>query len=306
MAVGFGYSRRPMSTPELEAEQEVDFAKLWRALVQHWWLPAVGLVAGAVIGALVTVGHTTSWKATSQVYLGQALVGGSLAQLAPTSITLASNAVTSGQTIRAVAAQLGIPTAKLSGHVSTSPVFGETGTKVGAPTPIMAITVSGLPRHAALAAADALAQAAVVDVARFETSKLGTLRQHLAFDNAQIKAVNDRLASARAVQAQVLADKTLSSTDRLLGVVSQNAVITQALTQQIALVQDSFAVQQSITLAQDIGTARVLTLASAHGSPGASRRTAVAIGAFIGLILGIIAALVWEPLVARRRQPATA
>jgi hypothetical protein len=303
--VGFGYSRRAMSTQELDAEQEVDFGKLWRTLLQHWWLPVIGLIAGAIIGALVTVGRTGTWKATSQVYLGQALVGGSLAQLAPTSITLASNAVTSGQTIRAVAAHLKIPPSKLSGNVKTSPVFGQTGTKVGAPTPLMSITVTGLPRQTALAAANALALAAVSDVAKFQTAKLGTLKQHLAFDNAQIKAVNDRLASARAVQAQVLADKTLSSTDRLLGVVSQNAVITQALTQQIALVQDSFQVQQSITLAQDIESARVITPATAERSAGPSHRTAVAIGAFIGLILGIIAALVWEPLVTRRRQPAT-
>jgi hypothetical protein len=303
--VGFGYSRRAMSTPELDVEQEVDFAKLWRALVQRWWLPVVGILAGAMIGALATIGRSTTWKATSQVYLGQALVGGSVASLAPTSVTLASNAVTSAQTIRTVAAKIGVTPSKLIGHVSTSPVFGETGTKVGAPTPIMSITVSGLPRRLARDAASALAAAAVTDVAKFQTSRVSTLKTHLAFDTSQLNAVNERLAAARAVQSQVLADKLLSSTDRLLGLVSQNAVITQALAQQIGLVQDSFQVQQSITLAEDIATARVLTPASLSATAGASRRSAAAIGALIGLILGIIAALVWEPLVTRRRQPAT-
>jgi hypothetical protein len=282
--------------PEMDAEQEVDFARYWRALAARWWLPLAGIVLGAIIGAFASLGGSSGWKATTQIYLGHALVGGSLIQLAPTAVSLTSSAVTSEAATRSVASKIGVPPSRLRGHVETRPVFGETGTKVGTPTPIMEITVTGLPRGKVALAANALGAIAVKEAASIQVSKLGLLRQHLAFDQAQLAAVNARLTAARETQSQILADKALSATDRLLGIVNQNAVITQALAQQIGLQDDAFQVQQSIQAVADIGTAKVVTPASAESSPGPSRRTAIAVGAFIGLIVGIFAAVLWEPL----------
>src|SRR5262249_38497100 len=121
---------------------------------------------------------------------------------------------------------------------------------------------------------------------------------------AQLAAVNDRLAAARQTQAQVLADKTISATDKLVSTANLNSVITQALAQQVGLAQNRFEIIQELSLAQTIELGRMLPGAAATKEAAPSRRTAPAIGAFIGLILGIIAALVWEPLVTRRQQPA--
>ena len=54
-----------------EAEQEVDFARYGRMLARRWWLVAVGVVAGAVIGYLVSLGGTKLYSATATIYLGQ-------------------------------------------------------------------------------------------------------------------------------------------------------------------------------------------------------------------------------------------
>ena len=54
-----------------EAEQEVDFAHYGRMLARRWWLVAVGVVAGAVIGYLVSLGGTKLFNATATIYLGQ-------------------------------------------------------------------------------------------------------------------------------------------------------------------------------------------------------------------------------------------
>ena len=54
-----------------EAEQEVDFARYVRLLAVRWWLLAAGLVAGAVIGYLISLGGTQVYKATATLYLGQ-------------------------------------------------------------------------------------------------------------------------------------------------------------------------------------------------------------------------------------------
>ena len=54
-----------------EAEQEVDFARYVKLLGVRWWLLAAGLVAGAVIGYLVSLGGSQVYSATATVYLGQ-------------------------------------------------------------------------------------------------------------------------------------------------------------------------------------------------------------------------------------------
>src|SRR4051812_6061133 len=60
-------------TPDLDAEREVDLGRHWHALIQRWWLPALGLVLGAVIGYLVSVGGSQVYTAKTSVYLGQPL-----------------------------------------------------------------------------------------------------------------------------------------------------------------------------------------------------------------------------------------
>src|SRR4029453_17819233 len=84
---------------DVETEQEVDFGRYWRAIAARWWLPVGGLVAGLVIGYLVSLGtHSSTYKATAQVYLGQPLAPGGAAPVgsAPTSLGLVSNYVPGG------------------------------------------------------------------------------------------------------------------------------------------------------------------------------------------------------------------
>jgi uncharacterized protein involved in exopolysaccharide biosynthesis len=64
-----------------------------------------------------------------------------------------------------------------------------------------------------------------------------------------------------------------------------------------------FTTRRSISLAEDIEATRITASAVAVKSEPTSRRTSVIVGAFIGFLLGIIAALVWDP-VARRFGPA--
>ena len=48
---------------ESEPEQEVDLRTLWQRLQSYWWLPLAGLVLGAVVGVLVSVGGGQTWRA---------------------------------------------------------------------------------------------------------------------------------------------------------------------------------------------------------------------------------------------------
>src|ERR671934_1332543 len=59
-----------MTARELEAEQEVDLGRYWSALAARWWLPVVGLLVGAAIAYVISLGGSNSFKASATVYLG--------------------------------------------------------------------------------------------------------------------------------------------------------------------------------------------------------------------------------------------
>src|SRR6266513_3954523 len=113
-------SRAPVF--DLDAEQEVDFGRYWRLIAARWWLLVGLLVAGLVIGYLVSLGtNSTTYKATALVYLGQPLApdGAAPVSSAPTTLGLVSNLVTSATTVREVAAKVGLKEGRLSGHITT-------------------------------------------------------------------------------------------------------------------------------------------------------------------------------------------
>jgi hypothetical protein len=288
---------------DVDAEQEVDFGRYWRAIAARWWLPVAGLVAGLVIGYVVALGtNSSTYKATAQVYLGQPLAPGGAAPVgsAPTSLGLVSNFVTAESTIKKVAKQVGLKPARLRGRVTTKPITGITGAKVGTPAPLLAITVTGSPPAKVAAAANALGNLVIEQVAPYQTAKIESLRSQLAYDDAQLEAIANRLKAAQTLQAQILKDTTISATDKLVALANQNSVITQALQQQNTISLDRFTVRQQLSLAEDVEAGRIVSQAAATKTAGANSRTGAAIGGLIGLIVGILAALLWDPLTRRQ------
>ena len=290
---------------DVDAEQEVDFGRYWRAIAARWWLPVGGLVVGLVIGYLVAQGtHSSAYTATAQVYLGQPLAPGGAAPVAsaPTSLGLVSNFATAESTIKRVARQVGLKPGRLRGRVTTKPITGITGAKVGTPAPLLAITVTGSAPAKVAAAANALGALVIKQVAPYQTAKIQSLRDQLAYDDSQLEAIGNRLKAAQTLQAQILKDTTISATDKLVALANQNSVITQALQQQNTISLDRFTVRQQLSLAQDVESGRIVSQASATRTAGANSRTGAAIGGLIGLIVGILAALLWDPLTGRRAE----
>ena len=294
------------ASPELDAEQEVDFGRYWRALVMRWWLPLVGIAAGAVIGALVTLGGSTRYAATAQVYLGEPLAPGAGGQIlsVPTRLGLISNLVTGEAIVKRVADKVGLRPSRLKSQISTKTILADVGGRVGAPTPLIEIIVTGASPAKDAAAANELAALVVRRASVYVDTKIQVLKDHDAYDARQLALVRERLAIARQEQQAVLADKSLGLSERLISLENFNSVIVSSQGRQSALEQDQFSIRQLLTLAREVERSRIVEPAVAERAAAPSRRTAVVIGAFIGLIVGIFAALLWEPVVARARpQP---
>jgi uncharacterized protein involved in exopolysaccharide biosynthesis len=292
------------SVPDLDAEQEVDFGRYWRMIAARWWLPVGLLVAGLVIGYLVSLGtNSTTYKATAQVYLGQPLApaGAAPVSSAPTSLGLVSNLVTSEGTVRSVAARVGLKPGRLRGRITTKPILGITAAKVGTPAPLLAITVSGSPPRKIADAANRLAAVVVRAVSGYTDVKIEKLKEQIDFDDTSIARNNDRFAIAQRQQASILDDRSLVATERLLLLANINTTLVTVEQRLGQLESDRLDAQQFLSLAENVERARITSRAVATKTAGPNSRTGAAVGGLIGLILGILAALAWDPVAARSR-----
>ncbi len=287
-----------------DAEQEVDFGRYWRTIASRWWLPVVGLVAGLVIGYLVSLGtSSTTYKATAQVYLGQPLAPGSATPVtnAPTTLGLISDYVTAESTIRAVAAKSGLKPGRLRDHITAKPILGITTGKVGTPAPLLAITVTGSPARKVADAANELAAMVVAKVSGYVDVKIKVLQSKLAFDSKRLASVVKRLDVASRQVQQLLNVQGLSASEKLISSLNLNNLLTYLESRQASLEADQLGIQQALSLANDVERGGITAPATAVKTTGANSRTGAAIGGLIGLILGIVAALVWDPVASRSR-----
>jgi uncharacterized protein involved in exopolysaccharide biosynthesis len=264
-----------------EAEQEVDFARYGRMLARRWWLVAVGVVAGAVIGFLVSLGGTKLYSATSTIYVGQPYGPGGSNPVT----TLQSNPSVVGQVAnsqavdKAIAKQCKTSVASFRKGISVQKVqTASTATKSAViANPLVTVTVQTAKGKVAACAADGLANVAVARIGTYPQSKIKFYAGQVAADVAAIKTINAELANP-----------ATSQTDKL--------VLVQKLP---AYQQDRETISGLLLLAQQVEKPRVTVHASAHQVSAQSPRNTVLIAALIGLILGVIGALLWDRIVPR-------
>ena len=306
--MGFIYSQRAMSPDseqqsavQLEAEQEVDFGRYAQTIAARWWLLVVGVVLGALIGFVVSLSDGKIYKATAQVYLGQPLAPDSAAAVttSPTTLGLVQAFVTSEDAIEKAASSAGLKPSKLRDHVTARALPGTSTTRQPFPAPLLSIQVTGSARTKTAAAANNLARQAVDEVGGYTTTKIDTLERQLAYIDTQLEIVKSRLNVARASQQEIVDDRSLSSTEKLVALTNLNTEITLAEQRQVTLELNRFNTTNAVSLAKDIEASRITAEAVAVRTEPTSRRTSVLVGAFIGLLLGIVAALLWDPVAGR-------
>jgi capsular polysaccharide biosynthesis protein len=265
-----------------EAEQEVDFGRYWRLIVARWWLVLAGLVVGAIVGYSVSLGGGQTFKATATVYLGQPYTASGNVQLqsAQTNPSTVRAVVHSEAVVGAAAAACKTKPSAFRGGISTQSIAGNIA-KNGQ-TAEVSISVQSPKRRVAACAANGLANAVVDKTSGFANQKIANFRKEISIDEKQVAIINQSLQRGG-----------LSATDQLL------LQLRLATTQQ-----DQLSTSQLLLQATQVEAPKVLTGAAAARVTARSRRNTVVVAALIGIILGAIAALMWDGVAAgmsRRR-----
>jgi len=264
----------------IEAEEaDVDLGRYGRAIVARWWLLLAGLVAGAVIGYVVSLGGSRLYRAQAVVYPGQPLgiLGGNQVQSLNTNPATARAIVKSESTIRRVSARTGMRPSQLRSGTSVTAIAGSVA-RLGQ-NPLLQVTVKGPQGPKSRDAANRFADIIVSKLSAYTNAKIQTLLQQQTSDTKTIGALNQQLSS-----------NSLSSTEKL--------IVQLRLSQ---LQTDLTQTTQLLSLARNVEAPRVVTHAVATKTSARNHRNSTAVGGLIGLILGALAAILWEPVVRRTR-----
>ena len=268
----------PTDAPDLDAEQDVDLRRHWDTITRHWWIVLGCLAAGLVVGYLISLGGAQVYKAKAVVYLGQPLSqGGVQVQSQATNPSTVKQIVTAESTTQRVARDAGLRVGQLRGHVSTQAVSGNIA-RLGQ-NPLVAIAVTGhAPR--AVVFSNALAS--------YSKTKIQNLQLQVDQEKAALSTLNTNL---KAQQDALSNGSGLSTSERLIALGQLNGLQQQLLTTTDQLTTN----QQQLALAKDVEAPQITTLAAATKTTARSRRNTVLVAGLIGMILGLVAALLYEP-----------
>jgi hypothetical protein len=289
---------------DLEGEREVDLASVWQRIKARWWLPLVGVLVGAFVGLLLSVSGGSVWRAQTIVYLGQpfAPLGGGQIQSLATNPRTVGDIIRSEASLEAASRKSGIPKSRLRSSISTKELVA-VGQARGI-NPLMEIAVKASGRHRSEVAADVLARRVVDAVSVYVKDKVDLLEKQVTTSQAQLDAVTARIAAAQQQQDELINNRSIPLEQRLLLSANLNAVITTADARRTSLQDDLFEASQLLNLANSVEASRIVEPAAASKTTARSSRTSIVVGAFIGFIVGLIAAIAAEPILARRRGAA--
>jgi hypothetical protein len=207
--------------------------------------------------------------------------------------TTATNPNTVGQiargqgTLQQVAQASGMSVRELRAGVSTRPI--KSGAPKGAPNQLYAVTVEGPKRGQVSAAANAIAAKIVAVTGGYAKLKVDTFRQQIASDQQQLDAIDQQ---ANQVRAQL---NSAPQTERL----TLGTLLLTMEQRRGTLEQDRLQARQLLAQAEQVELPRVLDRGVAAKATARSPRNSVVVAGLIGLIIGLFAALLWEPIAAR-------
>jgi hypothetical protein len=280
---------RPRTEPDLEPEREVDFGRYLDALVARWWLPVLGFVIGVAIGYFVALGGKDVYRAQATVYVGTPFGpnGTNALQTIATNPSTVSRIARGQATIQQVAQASGMSPRELRAGISTRPI--KSGNPKTAPNQLYAVTVEGPRRGEVNAAVAAIAARVVAVTGGYAKLKVDTFKRQIASDQQQLDGIDQQ---AEQVQTQL---NSASPTERL----TLGTLLLTMEQRRGTLEEDRLQARQLLALAEQVELPRVIDRGVATKTTARSARNSVVVGGLIGLILGLFAALLWEPIAAR-------
>jgi hypothetical protein len=284
---------RERELPDLEAEREVDLGRAAATVLSRWWLLLLGLLVGLLVGYVISLGGSKVYRSSALVYPGTPLAagGGQLPNPVGTATAIRQIVGAEESVVRAAAAS-GLTRAQIRSGTSVQQQSGAAGARATG-SPLVTISVKGPAPRRTRFAANQLARIVVRDLSGFVDRKIATLATALAADQLALGSLSDTIDT----YTTLVRGPGLSPTDRLVA----TATLSNLESRRATLKSDIVNEQQLLAQARDYERAAIVARAVPRETTARSRRNTLIVSGAIGLLLGLVAALAWEPVAERTR-----
>lgn len=300
--------RTPPDELDLDAEREVDVRGWWEAVKARWWLPVLGLGLGLAVGYALALGGGDVYRAEATLYLGQPFSpnGGAPVPGLATNPATVNEIVRSEAVLQRVARLANMDLAKLRANVTSRQVSPPAGRRaVVGTTPLIEVAVTGKNARATARAANLLAEEVVQDVSPYVEDKIAAIQERIESDERELTSIDRRLRVAQQGLNEVLGNRSLGVTERLLLVSTFNSTTSFGEQRRGVVQTDLLEAKQALSLAENVERPSIVERAAPRKTTARSVGRSLMVGGLIGLILGLLAAILWEPA-ERRFRPRTA
>ena len=281
-------------------DREITLGDIGRSLWRGKWIILATTALAGVIGLLLTFVTTTTYTATSRVFLGQATsVSGQPVSTPGTNPLTAPTVLKSDRVLLRVSNLTGVPVNRIKDGISIT-IPRAPGTQAAGQPSVATLTMTDSDRAVARKVANGYADVVLVEANR-------------GYQDVQ-KVYRTRLARLQLDQRIYQQQVRTYSAGLLRSAGTSEGLAFQSLLfgaqQQLADVRGEIDAQQlTIAKSEQIEAPQVVSLAETTSSSTSApnRARTVLVAALIGLLIGIIVALVWRggaPRRAERAQPA--
>jgi uncharacterized protein involved in exopolysaccharide biosynthesis len=277
-------------------EREITLRDYGRVLWSGRWLILAATVVAALVGLILTFVTSTSYVATSEVYLGQATtVSGTPVSTPATNPATAPTALTGDQLVDQVARELGVKPGRVRSGVEVTAPRAPGGSVGNQPT-IATITFTDESRDVARRGANLYAEAVLEETRGSSAEVVRTYEEAVARSSAEVARLERELAAYRRQLAQSPGGEAAITLQSLLFSAGQQLQVasTDLTEQRLNLVKErQYGQPDIISLAQN----------PASSSSFPNRARTVLLAAVIGFIVGVIVVFVWRGSPAGRAAP---
>jgi hypothetical protein len=139
------------------------------------------------------------------------------------------------------------------------------------------------------AATTAIAERVVDRIGGYARLKRKTFQDQLASDNRQLEAIDRTVNEAQSQLEGATGSERLTLATLLLAAEQKRGTLEQ----------DRLQTQQLLALAEQVELPSIVDRGAATKTTARSTRNSIAVAGLIGLIIGLLAALFWDPIAAR-------
>lgn len=267
-------------------DREITLRDYGRVLWAGRWLILVTTVAAAIVGLLLTFATTTTYRATAELFVGQATtVSGTPVSTPGTNPALVSTVLAGDELVRRVAEEIGVRPGRVRRGVELSAPRAPGGSVGNLPT-VVTVTFTDEDRDVALRGANAYAEAILAEAEEGFEVVVSNYRQGVAQAERDVERLQrdiqrytQQLAEAPGGDRQLALQALLQSAGQQLQIAN-----TELTTQKLNLVKENQFQPDIISLASDPSSSGSLP----------NRARSVVLAAVIGFVIGVIITFVWR------------